>query len=197
MQPSITDRARSPRIESARTLVLNADYRPLSYFPLSTICWEDAVHAVYAGRFDVVAEYDDLVARSPSVRIRIPSVIAHREYVQVKRHPAFSRYNLFLRDRHRCQYCGERHTARDLTFDHVVPRSRGGTNGWTNIVAACVPCNSRKGNRLPSECGMSLIRKPVRPVWSDLYEAGRSMPSDNVHEAWNDFLYWTGELDQS
>lgn len=196
MQPQLAGEA-AARIANARTLVLNADYRPLSYFPLSTLPWEDAVHAVFLGRYNVVAEYEDLVARSPSMEIKIPSVVALREFKPVKRRPAFNRYNLFLRDRHRCQYCGTHHATRDLTFDHVIPRSKGGTNGWQNVVAACVPCNGRKGNKLLSECGMKLIRRPIEPAWSDLYEAGRSVPSDNVHAAWNDFLYWTVELDQS
>ena len=192
------ERSQTSLLASTKTLILNADFRPLSYAPLSTMSWEDAVHAVYGGRFQVVAEYEDLVARSPSLEIKIPSVIAHKEYVPVKRHPAFSRTNVYLRDRYRCQYCGKRFPTRELTFDHVVPRARGGKSTWTNIVTACVPCNTLKGSKSLAECGLRLLRKPERPAWSDFYEAGRSvMPSEGIHQAWNDFLYWTVELDQS
>jgi 5-methylcytosine-specific restriction endonuclease McrA len=115
-------------------LVLNADFRPLSYFPLSIWPWQDAVHAVIAERVSVVAEYD-AVARSPSTEIRLPSVVALREYLRTPRHVAFTRFNVFLRDRFRCQYCGGKFAASELTFDHVVPRSRGGVTCWENIVA--------------------------------------------------------------
>ena len=122
-------------------LVLNADYRPLSYYPLSVWSWQDAVKAVYMDRVEVVAEYDHAV-HSPSFEMRLPSVISLKEYVQQDRAPAFTRFNLFLRDGFKCAYC---HATDDLTFDHVIPRSKGGKTTWENIVTACSPCNLRKG----------------------------------------------------
>jgi 5-methylcytosine-specific restriction endonuclease McrA len=101
-------------------LVLNADYRPLSYYPLSLWTWQEAIKAVWADRVDIVAQYDHWV-RSPSTEIRIPSVIVLRDYVKPQKRVAFTRFNLFLRDEFRCQYCGARD---NLTFDHVVPRAR-------------------------------------------------------------------------
>ena len=80
--------------------------------------------------------------------MRLPSVVSLKTYVKPSRHPAFTRFNVFLRDRFSCQYCGERE---ELTFDHVVPRSKGGTTTWENVVAACSACNLRKGDRLPAE----------------------------------------------
>jgi len=103
-------------------LVLNADYRPLSYYPLSLWSWQDAVKAAWLDRVQIVAEYDEIV-RSPTTEIRIPSVVVLRDYVKPQSTVAFTRFNLFLRDEFSCQYCGARG---DLTFDHVVPRTRGG-----------------------------------------------------------------------
>ena len=101
-------------------LVLNADFRPLSYLPLSLWPWQEAVKAAMLERVVVVAEYDALV-HSPSVEFRIPSVVVLKEYVKPARATAFTRFNLFLRDEFTCQYCGDRD---HLTFDHVVPRSQ-------------------------------------------------------------------------
>ena len=108
-------------------LVLNADFRPLSYFPLSVWSWQDAVKAVFLDRVSVLSEYDTEV-HSPSMAFRLPSVIALKDYIPSARKPAFTRFNVFLRDAFSCQYCGERFPTHDLTFDHVIPRSRGGAH---------------------------------------------------------------------
>ena len=130
-------------------LVLNADFRPLSYFPLSLWSWQDALKAVFLDRVDVVAQYETKV-RSPNFEMRLPSVVSLKTYVSHTRTPAFTRFNVFLRDSFSCQYCGS--GERDsLTFDHVVPRSRGGMTRWDNVVTACAPCNRRKGDRTPIE----------------------------------------------
>ncbi|MEM1105136.1 MAG: HNH endonuclease [Pseudomonadota bacterium] len=172
-------------------LVLNADFRPLSYYPLSLWSWQDAVKAVFLNRVEVIAEYDQVV-RSPSFEMALPSVIALREFVRQDRPPAFTRFNLFLRDGFQCVYCG---SETDLTFDHVVPRSRGGRTSWTNIVTACSPCNLRKGGRLPSDAGMFPSRKPIRPTNYQLQDIGRRFPPNHLHETWMDYLYWDVELD--
>ena len=104
-------------------LVLNADFQPLSYFPLSLFNWEDAVKAVVKGSHVVVAEYDQVV-RSPSTVMRLPSVIALREYVRPPARVAFTRFNVFLRDRFRCQYCGDQHLPR-RTDVRPCPAARG------------------------------------------------------------------------
>ena len=110
-------------------LVLNADFRPLSYFPLSLWSWQEAIKAVFLGRVNIVSEYDRMV-RSPTFEMRLPSVISLRDYVPTARKPAFTRFNVFLRDRFGCQYCGRPFPTQELTFDHVVPRSRGGRTNW-------------------------------------------------------------------
>lgn len=175
-------------------LVLNADFRPLSYYPLSIWPWQEAVKAVFQDRVDVVATYDKVV-RSPTLEFQLPSVVSLRTYVDQDRSPAFTRFNLFLRDGFACQYCGGHGTTQDLTFDHVIPRSRGGRTTWENIVTACAPCNLRKGGRTPKEAQMWLHKKPARPNAYQLQELGRRFPPQQLHESWVDFLYWEVELE--
>lgn len=171
-------------------LVLNADFHPLSYFPLSLATWQDAVSDVVRGRVAVVAEYD-VVARSPSVAIRLPSIVALRRYRQRSRRVAFTRFNVFLRDRFTCQYCGMRLPAAKLTFDHVVPRSRGGSTSWSNIVTACEPCNTGKG----SHAAPMPKRHPKEPTPRELMAARRAFPPNHLHASWLDYLYWDAELE--
>ena len=177
-------------------LVLNADFRPLSYFPLSLWSWQEAVKAVFLDRVSVLAEYDRAI-HSPSFEMKMPSVISLKEYVPQNRHPAFTRFNLFLRDRFSCQYCGQRLPSEDLTFDHVIPRARGGVTNWSNVVAACAPCNLRKGAKLPHQAGLHPLRPPTHPTTHELQERGRAFPPNYLHESWSDFLYWDTELEQS
>jgi 5-methylcytosine-specific restriction endonuclease McrA len=181
-------------LNSYPALVLNADFRPLSYFPLSLWPWQEAIKAVVAERVNVISEYDTVV-HSPRARMALPSVISLKEYIPATRRPAFTRFNLFLRDRFTCQYCGHTLPAHDLTFDHVVPRSRGGRTTWTNVVAACGPCNLKKGSRIPREAGMPLLRTPQQPTTFLLQEHGRAFPPNFLHHSWRDFLYWDSELE--
>jgi len=176
-------------------LVLNADFRPLSYFPLSLWSWQDSVKAVFMERVNVISEYDHEV-HSPSFAMALPSVISLKQYVPLNRRPAFTRFNVFLRDRFTCQYCGGRFAAEDLTFDHVIPRARGGRTLWNNVVTACAPCNLRKGHRLPKAAEMQPLRAPGPPSNHQLQENGRSFPPNFLHESWRDFLYWDAELDE-
>jgi 5-methylcytosine-specific restriction endonuclease McrA len=171
-------------------LLLNADFRPMSYFPLSLLSWQDAVQAVLAKRVAVVAEYDAW-ARSPSTRIRLPSVVALRKYRRPPRRAAFTRFNVFLRDRFTCQYCGEAFPASALTFEHVIPRSRGGQTTWSNIVTACVPCNTGKADSLR----VKPRRAPREPTIGELLAARKAFPPRYLHESWSDYLYWDTQLD--
>ena len=184
----------TPPPDSCPALVLNADFRPLSYFPLSLWSWQEAIKAVFLDRVNIIAHYDRTV-RSPSFEMALPSVIALKEYVPSARKPAFTRFNVFLRDRFSCQYCGDRLPTHDLTFDHVIPRSLGGRTTWENVVAACSSCNLLKGNRLPHECGMRPLNRPNQPSTFELQQNGRAFPPNFLHESWRDFLYWDTELD--
>ena len=181
-------------IDNCPALVLNADFRPLSYFPLSLWSWQDAVKAVFLNRVNIVSQYDRVI-RSPRLEMRLPSVISLKEYIPSNRRPAFTRFNVFLRDRFICQYCGDDFPTHDLTFDHIVPRSRGGRTVWTNVVTACGTCNLRKGSRLPREAQMYPRHAPRQPTSLELQENGRAFPPNFLHESWRDFLYWDTELE--
>ena len=177
--------------DSCPALVLNADYTPLSYYPLSLWPWQTAVKAMFLERVDVVAHYDREV-HSPSQALKLPSVIALRQYVRPNEYPAFTRFNVFLRDRFRCQYCGDGH---DLTFDHLIPRSKGGQTTWDNVITACSPCNLRKGGKSPREAKMWPAQLPYQPSVADLHNNGRAFPPNYLHESWLDYLYWDSELE--
>ena len=185
--------ALKPRsLEACPALVLNADYRPLSYYPLSLWSWQEAVKSVFLERVQILQVYDKKVY-SPSFTMNLPSVVALKNYVRPARYPAFTRFNLFLRDKFMCQYCGAKN---DLTFDHVIPRSKGGLTRWDNVVAACAPCNLAKGNKLPEKAGMIPRQKPYRPTVFQLHKNGRLFPPNYLHESWMDYLYWDTELEE-
>ena len=184
----------SPPPDHCPALVLNADFRPLSYFPLSLWGWQEAIKSVFLNRVNIIAYYDRVV-RSPRFEMKLPSVISLKEYVHTARRPAFTRFNVFLRDGFVCQYCGGRFPTQDLTFDHVIPRSRGGKTTWENVVTACSGCNLEKGNRLPHQANMHPLNQPAQPTTFLLQENGRSFPPNYLHESWRDFLYWDSELD--
>jgi 5-methylcytosine-specific restriction endonuclease McrA len=163
----------------------------LSYYPLSIWSWQDAIKAVFLDRVNIVSEYDFMV-RSPTFVMRLPSVVSLKAYVKPSRTPAFTRFNVFLRDRFQCQYCGSRE---DLTFDHLIPRSKGGATTWENVLTACSPCNLRKGNKSTDEIGMHPFQMPYRPSVHDLHNNGRMFPPNFLHESWLDYLYWDTELE--
>jgi 5-methylcytosine-specific restriction endonuclease McrA len=185
---------RLPPLDACPALVLNADYRPLSYFPLSTWNWQETIKAIFLDRVAVLSHYDRVV-HSPSTAFQLPSVVALKQYIPQNRRPPFTRFNVFLRDGFSCQYCGHGEQASELTFDHVVPRSRGGRTSWDNVGAACTRCNLSKGNQLPRECGMRPLTVPGMPTTFQLQERGRSFPPNFLHESWRDFLYWDSELE--
>ena len=130
-----------------------------------------------------------------SFKIRMPRVIV---LLMFDRLPAkevkFTRHNVFERDKNTCQYCGTIFDRKELNLDHVIPRDRGGMTTWENIVCSCIPCNTRKGNRLPNEAGLRLVRKPDRPRWRPFLHL--TFGGDH-HESWKHFVdvaYWNVEL---
>ena len=183
-------------LEKCQALVLNADYRPLSYFPLSIWPWQEAVKAIFRGSVNVIHEYDQVVS-SPNFQMKLPSVLALKEYVPMARSPAFTRFNVFLRDRWSCQYCASGFKTHELTFDHVIPRSRGGRTNWENIVAACQKCNTVKGSKMPHEVNMYPMQEPRQPTIYELQEQGRHFPPNFLHKSWGDFLYWDTEIEDA
>ena len=139
-------------LDNCPALVLNADYRPLSYYPLSLWSWQDSVKSVFLDRVSIVSYYDRKI-RSPSFSMKLPSVIALKSYIRPQSNPNFTRFNVFLRDKFSCQYCGSKN---ELTFDHLLPRSKGGKTDWDNVVTACSACNVKKCGRLIKDSGMTL-----------------------------------------
>ena len=135
------------------------------------------------------------VVHTVSFKIRIPRVILLLFFDRLPhKEVKFTRHNIFERDHNTCQYCGKHFDRRELNLDHIVPRDRGGTTTWENIVCACIPCNTRKANRTPQEAGLHLIRKPKRPKWRPFVQISFSLPR---HDSWKHFIdlaYWNVEL---
>ncbi|MCL5673857.1 MAG: HNH endonuclease [Deltaproteobacteria bacterium] len=132
--------------------------------------------------------------------IRVPRVILLINYDKVpKRYIKFSRANIFLRDKNKCQYCGKEFKKNNLNLDHVIPRAYGGISSWENIVCSCIKCNRVKGGRTPEEAGMKLMRKPKKPEWSPYYHISLT---NILYKEWMPFLnlvdntYWHIELEE-
>ena len=183
---------------SLRTLVLNADFRPMSTWPLTLISGQEAVRAVFRGRASVVEEWD-AVFRSPSCTIAVPKVVALHEYAPINAEPKFCRRSILLRDRFRCQYCGNRFDGPDLTFDHVIPRARGGRTEWTNILSCCVDCNRLKCDQPANWSGrkgggIRPLKAPRRPTTMELLRAGLEFLDPQIKEDYGSWLYWSAEL---
>ena len=170
------------------TLVLNADFRPLSYYPLSLCSWQDSIKSVFLKRVLVIECYDKKIS-SPSTTFNLPSVIALKNYVIPNRKPAFTRFNVFLRDNFTCQYCHKYFQANELTFDHIVPRCLHGKTSWSNVVSACTNCNLKKGRKLLKFTEMKLLKEPKRPSSMQLQNNGRNFPPNFLHGSWHDYLY--------
>jgi 5-methylcytosine-specific restriction endonuclease McrA len=154
-------------LESYRALLLDRAYRPVR-----AVSWRRAVLLGMSGRVDVLEHYARQI-RTPSRTVPLPAVLrvphwSHRAPASV----ALTRRNVLLRDGHVCSYCGSPGHGRELTIDHVVPRSRGGRTAWDNVVAACGPCNRDKGDRTPDEAGMRLLALPGHPTALQLGRRG-------------------------
>jgi 5-methylcytosine-specific restriction endonuclease McrA len=171
------DRPRS--VLGERTLVLNRSWVPIHLTTVRRALVMLFQHSAVAVEPETYTTYDFeqwlrverqpgvQIVRTPSYFVPVPSVILLSKYDRLPGcNVPFSRRNLSRRDQHRCQYCGHRQSNDQLTIDHVVPRSRGGTTGWTNCVLACIPCNRKKGCRTPEQAGMKLLATPTRPDWA-------------------------------
>lgn len=174
-----------------RTLLLNQSYQPVK-----AISWQRALTLLTLGKVEVVEEYDGQ-AHSATMVIKIPAVVRLlRSFRAHKKAVKFSRVNIFARDDNKCQYCGQKKSISKLTYDHVLPRTLGGKTNWTNIVTACGDCNLRKGGRTPEQAGMKLLSTPVQPKWAPALTVRVSISTSSIPDAWRDYLYWTGSLDE-
>ena len=159
-----------------RCLALNASFEPLTMVPVRR-----ALRLIIDGKAEIVETDGDGVVRSISVSVPRPAVIRLVRFIHVPRKFRRQVTNTFLfaRDDYSCQFCGRRQNELSfrecLTRDHLVPLSRGGTNDWANVITACSSCNTRKGNRLPEECGMEPLRPPHEPHFVHLSWAVRRL----------------------
>lgn len=146
---------------SMRTLLLNS-----SYEPMRIVSWQKALILWFQEKVEIL-EYHSVFARSARSSFQLPSVLRLKSYVRPRTVGAvrFCRENVYIRDSFSCQYCGERHPARHLTLDHVVPASMKGKKTWTNVVTACRDCNQKKADRTPTGAGMPLLNEPRAPTW--------------------------------
>jgi len=135
------------------------------------------------------------MVKTISLKVRVPRVIVLLFFDRFpKKEVKFTRQNVFERDKNTCQYCGKIFDRTDLNLDHILPRERGGQTTWENIVCSCIRCNTKKGNRLPHEAGMNLIRKPKRPKWRPFVHFTYQ---SSFHDSWKHFVdlaYWNVEL---
>jgi len=161
-----------------KVLVLNTTYEPLNVCSVRR-----ALVLLFKDKAEVL-EQSGAAYRSEHATYELPHVIRLRHYVPVPRrntHARISRRAVFARDRHRCQYCG---SDRHLTVDHVVPRSKGGSDTWDNLVTSCAPCNRKKGDRPPHVAGLSLAHKPRPPEPASFI----FMHVEQIHESWRPYL---------
>lgn len=203
---ALEDAAKSqPELYRHRTLELNADLQPLSYWPLSTQPWTQICFWLVKGWqrekeggkpiIYVLEEYDHLVIRAARRQFNLPSVVAHTSMIPLQKRVALTRFNLLLRDNFTCQYTGKQLPESELNFDHVIPKSRGGRNTWENLVTCSIPINLLKADRTPEEAGLHLIREPYMPSAYEIREKSRAFPPKFLHETWGDYLYWDAELE--
>ena len=197
----------SAAVLSRPTLVLNRSWQPVAVSTVSralVLVWNGSARVVDPTDFQQYdwADWSKLtpggeepVIRTCRMQLRVPEVITLVSYDRLPtQQVAFSRRNLFQRDKFTCQYCGDQPGTEELTIDHVVPRSRGGLTTWENCVLACVECNKRKADRTPVESAMHLRSTPKRPRWKPLYAARTVVPA-----SWSQFvseMYWNVELEK-
>lgn len=160
-----------------KVLVLNA-----SYEPLNITNWKRAVILLVKGKAEQLEHDGRMIYKS----FPLPSVIRLRNYVRVPyKEIPLTRRNILERDRHTCQYC--KYKGDQLTLDHIIPRSRGGADSWENLVAACVNCNIKKGNRTPKEAQMLLIKQPRKP-YSSLHFELIKCTKGNLNQEWKKYV---------
>jgi len=142
---------------SGKVLVLNQNYEAMS------ICnVQRAVVLLFLGKAELIASKNSKLVRSVSRAMPFPTIVRLRLYIRVPyKKIVLSRKNILRRDHHKCQYCNR--SDLPLTIDHIIPKSKGGDDSWENLVAACVKCNNKKGDRSPEDALMALIRRPSRP----------------------------------
>ena len=165
-----------------RVLLLNATYEPLQ-----VVTWQKAMILWFQQKVDILETHQVLI-RSFRKDYSAPAVLRLRYYIKPRqfRRVRLSRENIFIRDNHQCQYCGQLFVGKDLTLDHVLPVSRGGPKSWKNLVSACHKCNHKKGNRTPDEAKMPLLKAPEPLKWTPQLEMRAKIKFND--EIWSPYL---------
>ena len=164
------------------TLLLNADGNPLSVAPLSTLTWQESIKLVWLDRINVLEWHEDWQVHSPNITMTVPSVIMTIEFVKQRVNTSFNRSNVYLRDNYICQYCKQMFSYKDLTLDHVIPKSKGGKTEWSNIVSACRKCNNDKA----SHTHIKPYKQPRKPDFLQLVNGVNTVHID--HEIWLKYI---------
>jgi 5-methylcytosine-specific restriction endonuclease McrA len=166
----------------------------ITYEPLRIINWRKAIIMLTLGKVEVLEQYNREI-HSVSFSVRLPSVVRLLRFVKKPKTPVkFSRQNIYIRDNYKCQYCGRKLPPDKLTWDHVIPKARGGKTEWENIVTCCIECNRRKGGKVLSETWMKLVRKPRTPDWLPALKITLTLKV--MPQSWRDYLYWNIELEE-
>ena len=166
------------------TLLLNADGAPVSFLPLSTITWQDAIKYMVLDKAHVLAWHDNWIVHSANWETPVPSILILRDYMKPKKTIRFSKSSVFLRDSYKCAYCTVDLQKKDCTLDHVLPVSLGGKTTFENTVTACGPCNASKGNN------KKIVPKfkPHKPDFYELVNKRKRMPFQIKHSEWLSYL---------
>jgi 5-methylcytosine-specific restriction endonuclease McrA len=162
-----------------------------SYEPMHVISWREAVKLFFLEKAEILETYEDNL-RGPSVSMKIPSVMRLVRNFKKKKvidTVKFSRTRVYTRDKYTCQYCCKTGSFKEFTFDHVLPKSRGGKTSWDNIVTSCKSCNTKKRDRTPEEAGMQLLRQPKRPKWLPSVAINISHGSSSAPPVWKQYLW--------
>lgn len=162
-------------------LVLNSDY-----LPLNVSSFKRAYKLVFKGKAEIIASDESNPIIGSEKNYDRPTIIRLTTYVKFpyKKVP-LTRQTVFKRDNHVCLYCGSK---KELTLDHVMPKSRGGLNSWENLATCCSPCNRRKDDRTPEEAGMKLSHKPYSPSYISLL-----LKSHNMREDWRPYIFYNSK----
>ena len=168
----------------ADVLLLNADGQPVHYIPLSTLDWKEAITYMWLDKVNVLEWYDDWVVHSATWETKVPAVVMLKTHLRRRSMPRFSKQNIYIRDLYTCQYCNTNFPKHQLTLDHVMPISKGGKTTWENIVAACNPCNSKKGNSLTPKPSNA----PHRPDYWELVNKRKQLEIVVKHPSWLEFI---------
>ena len=164
-------------------LLLNGNGKPVSYFPLSVINWKTAIKLVLTRNVILLREHEDFVVHSPTIEMKVPSILMLPRFHKFHNYVKFSRSNVFLRDMFTCQYCKNVFEKKDLTIDHIIPKSKGGDTNWLNVTTCCKSCNLSKADKIidPSP-------EVKTPSLRDLIKGQESIGIKKIETDWQEYI---------